>query len=184
MINYNEDESINTKSIFIKEFGDLLNAIKTNKNINDIVILCVGTDRITGDCYGPLVGSNLEELLKNDNISNVNIYGTLENSINYNNIQDVLKNLNDNTCVIVVDAALSKKENIGKIFISSGKTALGKGLKKSRIEIGDISIKSVIGKDCKIPNYNFKMLQNIPLNNVMKLAKITSEGIYHVIKNN
>lgn len=45
---------------------------------------------------------------------------------------------------------------------------------KKMLYVGDISIKGVVGKDYKIPKYNFSGLQSIPLGNVMKLADITA----------
>ena len=32
-----------------------------NKKFEDLVLLCIGTDKITGDCLGPLVGSKLKQ---------------------------------------------------------------------------------------------------------------------------
>ena len=59
---------------------------------------------------------------------------------------------------------------------------LANGLYKPKIEVGDISVKAVVGKNYKLSKYNFLSLQNISLNEVMNLAKIVAEGIYEVIK--
>ena len=184
MLEYQEIESINLREKFLQDFSVAFSKIKNNNSYSEIAFLCVGTDRITGDCFGPLVGTKLTNLLEKDNFSNINVYGNLQNNINYTNIDKVVKKINDNTCIVVIDSALSKKENIGKIIVSNKKTILGKGLNKNKIEIGDISVKCVVAKDYKIPNYNFKVLQNISLNAVMSLANIVSEGIYEIIKNN
>ena len=93
-----------------------------------------------------------------------------------------MKKINKYSVIIVIDAALSNKENIGKIFITNTKTILGKSLDKNKIEVGDISIKAVVAKNHKMPNYNFKVLQNISLNVVMTLADIVAEGITKTIK--
>ena len=87
-------------------------------------------------------------------------------------------------CIIVIDAALSKKENIGEIYISKKATMLGKGLHKNQVQIGDISIKAVVGKDYKIPKYNFQILQNVSLNFVMQLADNLVEEIMEYIQYN
>ena len=184
MINYKLNKNTDLGEKFIEDFNIAFSKMIREKQCSDIVFLCVGTDRITGDCFGPLVGSKLQNLLEKDNYSNINIYGSLEKNINYKNIESVLTGINSKTGIIVVDAALSKKENIGKVFVSNSKTTLGKGLAKNRIELGDISIKTVVAKDYKTPIYNFKGLQNIPLNTVISLANIVSEGIYKVLKQN
>lgn len=182
MLNYEKIENIDIKEKFIKDFSYIINKVKKQKEYTELTFLCVGTDRITGDCFGPLVGSKLIEKLKQCNYSNVNVYGSLEQNLSYENINNIIKNINNKSIIIVIDAALSKKENIGKIFVSNTKTVLGKSLEREKIKIGDISIKSVVAKDCKIPKYNFKTLQNISLNVVNTLANITSEGIFEVIK--
>lgn len=184
MLDYEKIENINLKEKFIKDFNNAFYKMKIKTNCQEIAFLCVGTDRITGDCFGPLVGSKLIDMFERYNFSNINVYGSLEENLNYNNIEKVMKNINEKTGIIVIDSALSKKENIGKIFVSNSKTILGKGLDKTKIEIGDISIKTVVAKNYKISNYNFKALQNISLNAVMSLANIVSEGIYEIIKYN
>lgn len=183
MNNYNLTYEYDKKNKFISDFQKAFDKIKNQRSYKDIVFLCVGTDRIIGDCFGPLVGTKLTKLLVNENYSNINVYGNLDNTLNYSNIDKVLKNhVNDKTFTIIIDSAFSKKENIGQIFVSNNKTILGKGLNKNKIEVGDISIKSVVAKDYKLPNYNFKALQNISLGMVMNLSEIVSEGIYEIVK--
>lgn len=181
----NSEEEITQEEKFINDFGSKLYKQRREKYYEELVFLCIGTDKITGDCFGPLVGTKLTEYLKEYNIFNINIYGDLENPINYENVNEkinVLNKYHHNACIIVIDAALSKKENIGNIYVSNEKTVLGNVLNKKKYEIGDISIKAVVGRDFKIPKYNFLTLQNISLNMVMKLANIVSEGICDVIK--
>lgn len=182
MLNYKEIENVSIKEKFIADFSYIFNKVKNQKEYLEVTFLCVGTDRITGDCFGPLVGTKLIELLKEYNYSNINIYGSLSQNLSYENINEILKNINDKSVIIVIDAALSKEENIGKIFVQESKTILGKGLEKNKIEIGDISVKSVVAKDYKIAKCNFKALQNISLNGVMTLSNIVSEGIFETIK--
>ncbi|NLC88279.1 MAG: spore protease YyaC [Clostridiaceae bacterium] len=179
------DEEKQKREELVNKIRTILYKEKIKRNYLDIVFLCIGTDRATGDCFGPLVGSNLKDILEKYNIYNINIYGTLEKNISYTNINETIKLINKthkNPYIIVIDAALSKKENIGKIFIKEDKTILGKGLNKNRIEIGNISIKGVVGKDYKIPNYNFNILQNVSLSKVLKLANIVSDGIIEAIR--
>ncbi len=182
MLNYEEIENIDIREKFILDFSYIFNKVKNEKKCLEGTFLCVGTDRITGDCFGPLVGSKLTQKLKDCNYSNINVYGSLSQNLSYENINKVIQNIDKKSIIIVIDAALSKEENIGKIFVQKSKTVLGKGLEKNKIEIGDISIKAVVSKDYKIARCNFKALQNISLNGVMKLADIVSEGIFETIK--
>ena len=56
------------------------------------------------------------------------------------------------------------------------------GIGKQKIAIGDISIKAVVAKDCKMPMHNFQMLQNISLQFVMEMADIVADGIFEVMQ--
>ena len=170
---------------FAQDFANKLYKEKLKNDFSQIVFLCVGTDRVIGDCIGPLVGSKLNELFKDYNVLNVNIYGSLQENINYINVKEIvnkIKKNHNNACIVVVDAALSKKENIGRIFVSNSKTILGKGINKNKIEIGDISIKAVVAKDFKISRYNFKNLQEASLGFIMNLSQTVAQGIFDVIK--
>ena len=178
------DEDI-VKEEFIRNFEDKLYIQKKIKDFSQVVFLCIGTDKVIGDSIGPLVGSKLQELIRDYNIFNIDIYGSLKSNVNYINIENIIKKINKyytDACIIVIDSALSKKENIGKIYVSNTKTVLGKGLNKNKIQIGDISIKAVVGKDLKIPKYNFKNLQEISLGLILNLSNTLANGIFEVIK--
>lgn len=184
-MNLEYEEKKKKEKQFIQDFSRILLQDKNNKEYAELVFLCIGTDRMTGDAFGPLVGTKLQQLVEEKNIFNINIYGTLNENICYTNVKEKINNINKihkNACIIVIDAALSNEENIGKIFIQNGKTSLGKGLYKSKMEIGDISIKAVVGKSYKLSKYNFSTLQNISLNRVINLSDIVSKGIIQVIK--
>lgn len=169
---------------FINDFTNKICNLKSDKPFSDYIFLCVGSDKITGDSFGPIVGSNLENLFKNF-YNNIEIIGTLEKPVSGANLQievNKIYNRYENPCIIAIDAALSQKENIGKIIVTDSKMKFGKGTYKQIMEIGNISIKGIVARDHKIPKYNFNELQTTSLNIVMKLANITSEGIYNVIK--
>jgi len=52
----------------------------------EFVILCIGTDRSTGDALGPIIGHKLvNSLSKYDNIY---IYGTLDDPVHAKNLQE------------------------------------------------------------------------------------------------
>ena len=169
---------------FINDFSSKIYNLKSDYPFSDYIFLCVGSDKITGDAYGPLVGDSLQKLLKKS-YNNIQILGTLESPISGTNLDKAVEKIYSiykNPCIIAIDAALSKKENIGKIIVTNSKMKFGKGTNKKMIEVGDISIKAVVARDYKNDRYNFRELQNTSLNIVLKLANITSEGIYNVIK--
>lgn len=184
-LNYEKKEIREEKEIFISELSNYLYQEKRKRGYLEIVFLCIGTDRIIGDAFGPLVGSKLEERLEKYNIFNISIYGTLQKNISYKNVLEILSRIKEQhpqSCIVVIDAALAQEEKIGKIFVTKEKMLLGKGLNKAKIAIGDISIKAVVGKNYKLAKYNFSSLQNISLNSVIQLAEIVADGIYDVVK--
>ena len=160
---------------FVNEFSSKIYNLKSDKPFTDYIFLCVGSDKITGDAFGPIVGENLKKLFKNF-YNNIKVVVNLEKEVNN------IINLYENPCIIAIDAALSKTENIGKIVVSNSKTKFGRGTNKKMIEVGDISIKGIVAKDHNMPRCNYQELQNTSLNIVMNLADITAEGIYNVIK--
>lgn len=171
---------------FINDFSTCMYNLPKEQTYSDYIFLCVGSDKIIGDSYGPLVGEKLEERLKN-RYQNIKIFGTLENPVLATNLNQTIEKINKeykNPCIIAIDSALSQKDIIGSVLVSNAKMQCGKGTNKKMNLVGDISIKGVVAKDYRMPKYNFSSLQNTPLGSVLKLADITAEGIYNAIKYN
>lgn len=155
------------------------------KDYSDLVFLCIGTDRITGDCYGPLVGYRLQKLLKQIHWHNRIVIGDLESPVNASNMGDKIEYLykvSPNPYIIAIDAAVSKEKDIGKLVISNDGVKVGKGLQKNLPMVGDASIKAVVAKEYRFPKATFSALQNVSLNLVMNLAEKTADGIYEILK--
>ncbi|MCX7773123.1 MAG: spore protease YyaC, partial [Clostridia bacterium] len=51
-----------------------------------VVVMCIGTDRSTGDSLGPLVG----DMLTKWKLPGVQVYGTLDNPVHARNLEEVL----------------------------------------------------------------------------------------------
>lgn len=136
---------------------------------DSIVFICIGSNKVTGDCLGPLVGSYLKNMYK------ATVYGDMENPINYQNaekIMEKIKNNNSESLKVVIDSALGK--NIGDIIIDDGKVEIGKGLNKNKKIYGDISIKVVVGK-----NYynNIRNIQELKNKNIEEIDKIAIDVV-------
>lgn len=136
---------------------------------DSIVFICIGSNKVTGDCLGPLVGSYLKSMYK------ATVYGDMENPINYQNAEKIMKKVENNnggSLKVVIDSALGK--NIGDIIIDDGKVEIGKGLNKNKNIYGDISIKVVVGK-----NYhnNIKNIQELKNKNIEEIDKIAIDVV-------
>lgn len=167
---------------FVQDFSSILREKTNNLEISKLIFLCIGTDRIIGDSFGPLVGYKLKKIYKNE--EKIEILGGLGNIVNMKNILAILENIKNTyelPFIIAIDSALSNKINIGKIVISKESMNIGKSLNNKCIYAGDISIKGIVAKNLNNSRYNFKVLQNTSLNLIMNMVDSVVEGIYDVI---
>lgn len=152
--------------------------LKTN---SDLIFLCIGSDRCTGDSLGPLVGDKIQFLSSN----NIYVYGNLESTVNATNLDDVLTTIRSNHVnpyIIAIDASLGNSADIGKIIINDEPLCPGKALNKNLPSIGNISIVGIVNiSSC----FQFTTLQNTRLYTVMKIANTIAKGIsYFSLKQN
>ena len=162
-------------------FKEYIDKLKSELSVDrDIVFLCIGTDRVIGDCLGPITGSLLKNLYNKENI-----YGDLDENLTFENIEERVNEIYvryPNPYIVAIDAALSSESNIGKFFVDSGGINFGEGLDKHRGRIGDLGIKVVVGKDYNNNEMNFEVLQNTRLSEIIKLSKKTVDGINLVLE--
>lgn len=143
------------------------------KPYNKIIFFCVGTDRSTGDSYGPLVGHMLKERLNN---SNIEIYGTLHNPIHAKNLEKKLNSIdNDNNLVIAIDSCLGRMDSIGEVEIRNKPINPGSATGKDLPGVGDISIRGIV--NISSGDFSFTVLQNTRLSLVYDLAATTVDAI-------
>lgn len=161
---------INTKDRLIRYLVENLPIDKK------IVILCVGSDRSTGDSLGPLVGS----FLSNDRYflnKDIEILGTLDKPLHAKNINKVIKKIkqNDkNICTIVVDACLDSYEDVGNIRVINGSIYPNSWSKKNILKIGDFYVNMVVN----VGGFKeFKVLQSTKLSFVIKGADLIADSI-------
>lgn len=153
----------------------ILNLLKDNDNV---VIICVGTDRSTGDSLGPLVGTLIKEKVK------VPVFGTLDKTVNAKNIAETIDYVNkeyNNPFIIAIDACLgSTIERVGCIDIDNSTLKPGLALNKNLPEVGDISILGIVNIST---TFDFLILQNTRLNTVYELSKQISNSLIKIFKN-
>ena len=171
---------------FVWEFNNTINC--KNQRYDKIIFLCIGTNAIVGDAFGPVVGSVLKRFFQND--KSVLIMGDLQNTITYNDIpekQIYINNNYKNSLIIVLDSALSELHNLGKIFIQNRGLKYAESLRKKNNTIGNISIKAIVGVNTNDSLINFNNLENASIENLELMSKIVSNGIIDVMykrKNN
>lgn len=139
----------------------------------DIIVLCIGSDRSTGDSLGPLVGHTVSRYRFPD----VHVYGTLYEPVHAANLSDTLVNIYqkyDNPFIIAVDASLGTMEHIGYITIGHGPLRPGLGVKKKLPSVGNIHITGIVNFSGMMENL---LLQTTRLYQVMNLSDLISKAI-------
>lgn len=168
-------------SVEYKRFvWELRNVLTLNKKDKNIVFLCIGTNMIVGDAFGPVVGSILKKYFNKS--GEIQVLGDIEDVVTYTNISEKFNPSNfNNKLIVVIDSALSSKANIGKVFIQNRGLRYAECLKKNSKIIGDISIKAVVGENSNNRIINFNNLQNVSLERIHDMCNIVSNGIIEVV---
>lgn len=128
-----------------KNFLEMAKALKTICNNEKPIVVCVGSDLTVGDSLGPFVGTTLIK----DNELDFFVYGTLENPITAKEVETInkkIKLIHPNSKILVVDAALGKKSEIGYVKVLDSGIKPGLGVKKDLPLLGDVSIIAIVGE--------------------------------------
>lgn len=140
---------------------------------NELVFLCIGSDRLTGDCLGPYVG---KELLSHST-GRVHVYGTLKNpvhALNLSNISAMIRKQHPKALVIAIDASLGQKKHLGYVTIGNGSLYPGAAVQKNLPPVGDIHITGIVNTSGMLEHLT---LQTTRLSTVIALADTITEGI-------
>lgn len=147
-----------------------------------IIFLCIGSDRATGDCLGPIIGYKLS----NQPYFKYTIYGTLQNPVHAKNLAETIHTIHEtyhDPCIIAIDASLGKSNHIGYITVGEGSLKPGAGVEKDLPHVGDIFITGIVNFSGLLDQM---LLQTTRLNVVMNLADFICLGInycsYHLDK--
>lgn len=111
-------------------------------------------------------------------------YGDLKECITYDNINKTIDLLRQNyqaNFIIVLDSALSCKNDIGKVFIQNRGMKYAESLRKNNSIIGNMSIKAVVGENTFNTIDNFNNLKNVSLNQIYRMCNLVSNGIIEVM---
>lgn len=167
----------NEKFVQWKLNSKLLELIQgVDKEYSNISVICIGTDRSTGDSYGPLTGHMLSKL----SLIEFSLHGTLEKPVHALLLPEVLTGIDtENSLVIAVDAGLGDLQMVGSIGMGNEPVKPGSGLGKNLPSVGDISITGIVAMGGIAP---FIMLQNTSLGLVYEMAEKTFFAIQYALR--
>lgn len=141
------------------------------------VVLCIGSDRSTGDSLGPLVGNYLSRLI----LPRTEVWGTLAEPVHALNLDQCIKRLENSdkrTVVIAVDASLGKPGTVGIIEVGQGPLHPGAGVNKKLPPVGHIYLSGIVN----LGGFMEQMvLQSTRLFHVMELAGVISRGLHRAL---
>lgn len=137
------------------------------------VILCIGSDRVTGDALGPIVGQMLVE-------RNVDafVYGTLARPVTALNLRENVKHIravHTDKKVLAIDSSVGKLADVGKIRVAFGAIAPGSADGKRLPKVGDVSITATVTDLSQTP------LSAVRLGTVYSLASDIANRIVRAI---
>ncbi len=148
------------------------------RNKSDVLVLCIGTDRSTGDSLGPLIGYHLRKM----RLRHIRVFGTIYRPIHAMNLREtlrILKQYYPDHLIVAVDASVGCGDRVGSVTLGRGAIKPGLGVCKQLQPVGDLFITGVVsGGGAGDP----MMLQSIRLGMVMQMAECISESICLVEK--
>ncbi|HIW59401.1 MAG TPA: spore protease YyaC [Candidatus Anaerobutyricum avicola] len=117
---------------------------RRKKDTDTLILLCIGTDKITGDCLGPLVGTKLREQGYPHPV-----HGTLQYPVHAVNLPATLVSLHQKYAspfLLVIDAAVGPADKIGCVSFSRSSIRPGRGVRRPLSPVGDLALTGIISE--------------------------------------
>mgnify|MGYP001190510880 CR=1 FL=1 len=156
--------------------ADRLKACIQHAQSRDLVVVCIGTDRSTGDALGPLVGTHLVRACRD-----LHVYGTLSEPVHAMNLTETMNRIaleHRNPYIIAVDACLGQIASVGTIQFFHGPLRPGAGVHKDLPAVGDVHITGVVNVGGFMEYF---VLQNTRLSLVFAMAEVIAESLARAV---
>lgn len=162
-----------------KLLGDHLSGLIRKDRFSKLppVLLCIGTDRVTGDSLGPMVGSSLQKRYQ----KSIPVFGTLEMPVHALNLEKTILKIKDSFQehpLIAVDASFGTKEHLGYITAGKGSLYPGAGVDKDLLAVGDFFVTGIVAS---FTPFSHLVLQSTRLSAILPLASQIAHGISYAI---
>lgn len=121
----------------------LVDALKLNVQDARPVFMCIGTEKVFSDSLGPRVGTLLNENM----LFPAFVYGLREQNITAENLlysYNFIKALHPESKIVVIDAAVGAKEQIGNVQLCDGGILPGAATNKNLPSVGDVGIVGIV----------------------------------------
>jgi putative sporulation protein YyaC len=144
----------------------------------EVVCLCIGTDRSTGDALGPLVGRALRQSAG----GRMRVVGCLEDPVHASNLHDAVSRVAQSmpdAIVVAIDACLGRLETVGTITVGAGPLCPGAGVNKALPQVGAAFVTGTVNVGGFMEYF---VLQNTRLSLVVSMAEVIAAGVAHAIQ--
>lgn len=145
----------------------------------ELIFICIGTDRITGDSLGPYVGYCLSECP----LIHGQIYGTLSQPIHALNLTKAMEKItkrHPQGLYVAIDASLGTKKHLGFVTVANGALHPGAGVQKQLPPVGHIAITGIVNASGWMEHL---ALQTTRLSTVISMANMITRGILCTLAN-
>ncbi|WP_240546626.1 spore protease YyaC [Paenibacillus artemisiicola] len=133
-----------------------------------VAFLCIGTDRSTGDAFGPLVGTLLAEA------GWAHVVGTLEHPCDADMYDAMRAAIPEGMLTIAIDACLGIKEEEPGYVVGEGPLFPGHAVGKRLAPAGHYSIAGIVGPKSPKPYWT---IQHASLREVLELARALADAV-------
>lgn len=141
---------------------------------SEVIALCIGTDRSTGDSLGPLTGTVFSQM----NPQRILVYGTLHAPVHAINLHETIAAIYKvyrNPFIIAIDASLGKSKSVGDIMTNNESIRPGSALNKNLVPVGDAYLTGVVNIGGVM---DFAILQSTRLSMVHDMATQLAEILF------
>ncbi len=136
--------------------------------LDEITFLCIGTDRSSGDCLGPWVGTLLAEA------GLPRVIGTLAQPCDADKLPDVIPTLPAGGKVLAIDACLGRPESVGAYLVAKTPLQPAQSVGKTFPPVGSFSIAGIVNASGPRPYWS---LQTTSLYRVMNMARSIADAV-------
>ncbi len=155
----------------------LMSGLKECSREQQRLVICIGSDRSTGDSLGPLIGAYLKQL----SLPRTTVWGTLADPVHALNLERYTQRLKDDETqplVIAVDASLGKPGSVGLIEVGRGPLIPGAGVNKKLPPVGHIYLSGIVN----LGGFMEQMvLQSTRLFHVLEIAMVMARGLQRAL---
>lgn len=130
------------------------------------IFLCIGSDRVTGDCLGPITGELLGRRAR--------VFGDLVSPVTALNLVDTERRIRaafPHRQIIALDSAVGMPSDVGSVRVFAGGLKAGEATGKDLPEVGDIAVTATV---CA---RSAKALSCVRLGLVYRLARMLADSL-------